>query len=394
MYVGLCVVEKGNAGSEQLLDGRDGAHGDHGAVGDDHVYPDPRPSVLADDAPVVDADAGIPVSVNLESGELPFQQPDPRTIPSGPDVGGWRAAVVDVGRWPLAGLALAAVLVAVFALFITRNGQSLTDDIESGAPQRAEVESEPLAAPAESDAGVGVGNDVDVGVDVDASGRSTGTLGPGEGSEFFSGQVVEPDRSLTGTDVDWTPTTVARRTTVTTATTPPSTVPPSTTAPPETTQPPETSQSTTTTPPSTTTSSPTTEAPEGNWVRAIGPGSGSEQNAVTVNGGRVTLEAEGSGEEFMLYRFVVSAKGDDGGWRQVNRSRWRTRPRWTINADRYEGQTLRWTVVGVTGFRDLTAESAPLYLRVADRNEDRSDDDSDDDDFDDDESDDDESDDD
>lgn len=364
MNVGWSVVEMGNAGSDQLLHGRDGLDDSDDLGGLDvttaevPAFDRPRTSVLADDDG--SRGAGGPeaaISISLETNEVPFQQPNLQSSPVDPARRDWRAAVADVGKWPLVALGAATILVAAFALFISGNGRSLSGDGESveaplasesvsaavaadqiaGAPARAELGTEPLTAGDESD---------------DPSGRSTGALGPGEGSGFFSGQVVEPDRSLTGTDVDWTPATVA------------STIPPTATT--ATSEASSTTATDATTPPTTATTTesttPTTAEPAGPWVRALGPGTGDESNPAVVSG-RVTLEAQGS-DEFMRYRFFVHVRTDKGRWRQVERSRWRFDPRWTINTGTYEGLTIRWTVVGLTGFRNQTDESAPLYLQV------------------------------
>ena len=360
MNVGWCVVEMGNAGSDQLLHGRSGLDGSDDLGGLDvttaevPVFDRPRTSVLADDGSRGAGGSETAISISLESSEVPFQQPNLQTIPVEQAGGDWRAAVADVGKWPLVALGAAAVLVAVFALFISRNGQALSGDGESAeSPSATESASAAVAADQTDGAPAQVepltaGDESD-----DPSGRSTGTLGPAAGSGFFSGQVVEPDRSLTATDVDWTPTTVATTappTTVTAATSEAS----STTAA-DTTAPPTTASTTEST-------SPTTAEPDGPWVRAVGPGTGDESNPTVVSG-RVTLEAQGS-DEFMRYRFFVYVRTDEGEWRQVKRSRWRFDPRWTIKTDSYEGRTIRWTVVGVTGFRNQTDESAPLYLQV------------------------------
>lgn len=324
MNVGWCFVEVGKMGSDQLL---------HGPEGLDEF----------DDVGRLDvATAELPrVSIHLETSEVPFQQSGYGMVPVEAAGRDWRVAVADTGKWPLVALGAAAVLVAVFAAFISRNGQQLSSDREA-ADTAAAVESASASVGAEQLAGTPSQ------VELDASGRSTGTLGPGEGGGFFSGQVVEPDRSLTDADIDWTPATV------------PTTAPPTTAANPLT-EATSTTEATTTLPPTSETTTPSTTAePSGSWVRAIGPGSADEQNPAVVSG-KVTLEAEGS-DESMRYRFFVYARTDDGEWRQVDRSGWRSDPEWKIKTKSFDGRTVRWTVVAVTRFRDETAESAPLYL--------------------------------
>ncbi len=314
-------MEVGNVGSDQLLHGGD--VGDVEAItSETPVVPGPRPSVLADDEPRLSDQADGPVAIRFDSSEVPFQQPDRRTAPSEPVGRDWRAVAVDVGRWPLIALLAAAVLVAVFVAFISRNGQSPSADGGAVEPQGA------FASAVVSDS------------------RSTGTVRSGGGSAFHSGVVVEPESALTGSDVDWTPTTAAQTEESTT-------VGPSSTV------------ASTTTTPETTVTSPSTTAPTGPWVRAVAPGSPDEQNPASVGGDRLTLEAEGSSDN-MRYRFFVHVKDGRGEWRLVERSRWRSRSTWTINVGRYDGQTIRWSVVGSSGSRNVTEESTPLYLRVGD----------------------------
>ncbi len=373
MNVGWCAVEMGTPGSDQLphghgvLDGRDGLDGLDVTTAEIPVQPEYRRPVLADAPPSVAGSSDAPVSINFATSELPFQQPAPRTVAVGSAGRDWRAAIADEGKWPLVALAAAAVLVAVFAAFISRNGQSLSGESEV-AETLAKVESASESAVA-ADRINGTAERATTGAaasteteDADGStGRATGTLGAGEGSGFHSGHVVEPDRSLTGPAPDWVPTTVATvarpapeetSTTARPATTDstPSTVATSTTAQTDTTT--ETTASTT-----------TEAAPDGPTVRALGPGTGDAQNPIVVGSGRLTLEAEGS-DESMRYRFILYVKNDDGEWRRVDRSRWRFRSTWTIDTDRFEGRTVRWNVVGRTGFRNTTDESAPLYFRV------------------------------
>lgn len=331
MNVGWTVVEEGNVGSDQLLHGPEGLDGLGGldvTTAELPGYPQSRPSVLADDRRRgVDERVGT-ISVNFETDDVPFQQPSPRTAPV--EAGrNRRSAIVDAGRWPIVALGVAAVLAAVFVLFISRNGQSTRGDGEPAQPPSV-VESATAALASDG-----------------LSGRSTGELGPADGSGFFTGQIIEPDRSLTGDDVDWMPTTTAA----------PTTEPP-TTATTVTT--PVTEETSTTTTPETTA---TTVVPGGLSVRAIGPGSTDETNPAVVSGNRVTLEAEGS-EDGMRYRFVLSVRDDDGDWRQIDRSGWRSRSNWTVKIKRLEGLTVRWTVVGADRSRNRTDESAPLYFRV------------------------------
>ncbi len=284
-----------------------------------------RASVLADDGPEPSSLVDTPISVNLETDELPFQQPHGGPMPVEAAGGGWRTAVGRIDKWPLLSLGVAAVLVVVFAAFISRNGQTLGDDVE----EQALVEFDP---PAEVD------------VSDESAGRSTGAAGTGD-QTGFSGLVIEPDRLLTAADVDWTATT-----TVTTDT-PPSTDGDSVDRTPSTQ--PDSGSSTTTVP----------VAPEEPWVRPIGPGSPDGGDPTVVSAGRVTLEAEGAGDK-MRYRFVVYVQGDDG-WQRVDRSRWRSKPSWKVDLRRYEGRTIRWTVIGRSG-RTFTEESDPLHVRVGD----------------------------
>lgn len=348
-------------GSDQLvqgpedLDGADG-YGDLDATSGGGSTPrSSRTSVLAEDGPRRSQVPDAAISVHLQTDELPFQQPNPRAVPVEPAVSGWRTAIAEVGRWPFVVLLAAAVLVAIFASFIAGNDQSPTGDREA-AEAPAAVESASVAGSADQPAGAPtqaqLGSErLTAGGESDDSARSTGTLGPGEGSGFYSGQVVEPDRSLAGTEIDWTPTTVK----------------PASTSTPSTAATPPTEASSTTTPESTSTvpSTATTAEPSGPWVRAIGPGSADSGNPTVLGSRRVTLQAEGSGEK-MRYRFFVFVRTDDGDWRQIGRSRWRSKSDWKIDVGRYEGRTLRWTVVGVSGSRNLTGESAPLHFRVGD----------------------------
>lgn len=360
------MVEVGNMGSDQLLHGTDDPHGLDGlgvTTMEVPVHSPPRASVLADDGSRRDDPADTAISVHLQTDELPFQQPNPNTIPVAPAAPNWKSVITGVDKRPLAALGVAVVLAVVFAAFISRNGQSpSSDDDTTDGP----IVSESASATAGADQLADTPTRAELGADSLTSGvesadpfaRSTGTLGPGEGSGFFSGLVVEPDRSLTGTDIDWTPTTVAPSST---ATSPSTATTSSTTATSPSTA--TTALESTTTVPSTS-STATTPEPEGPWVRAIGPGTADAQNPVTVDAGRVTLEAEGS-DRNMRFRFFVFVKDEDGDWQQIARSRWRSRSSWTIGLDGSEGRTMRWTVVGVAGFRNLTDESAPLYLRIA-----------------------------
>ncbi|MDH3299040.1 MAG: hypothetical protein OES24_00875 [Acidimicrobiia bacterium] len=348
-------MEMGNVGSDQLAHGRDGLDGLAGLdaiTGEVPTQPRARASVLAEDGRRSTRDPAGTISINLETNDVPFQQPNPRTVPAEPPGHDWRAAVVDAGRWPIVALGVAAVLAAVFAAFISRNGQSLSGDADSAAAPAA-VESTSGAAPATDAVAAGAAQaEIDpdplaaTGEPDGSSGRSTGGLGPAEGSGFFTGQIVEPDRSLTESNVDWVPTTTTPPTTATTVTTP-STEVPSSTEPSSTT----------------TDSSATTVVPDEIKVRALGPGTADESSPAVVSGGRVTLEAEGS-DNGLRYRFVVSVRDDDGDWRQVDRSGWRSRSSWTVRTREFRGRTVRWTVTAVDRSGERTAESTPLYFRV------------------------------
>ena len=348
-------MEVGNVGPDQLLDGRDDIAELDAVTGELPLVRVAGPTVLVDDARGERAAAMSPVSINLETNEVPFQQRGPQAVPIEPPSRDWRATAADVGKWPLIALGLAAVLVAVFALFISRNGQSLSGDelVEplvasetAVAPESVETDEASEAAAVEPGSSNADG----------ADGRSTGTLGPGEGSGFFSGVVVEPDRSLTGPDVEWTTTTVPAPTTATTAS--------SSTSSPET---------------SVTTESTTTEptVPPGPWVRAVAPGSPDEANPATVDPDqRVRLMAESSDDD-IEYRFMLYVSDDDGDWRLVGRSRWRSRANWTVDLGRFEGRVVRWNVLGRSDEDADIEPSDPLFFRVGAAEEDPGDEETD-----------------
>ena len=330
-------------GSERLPHDSHGAEGPGGfdaAAGGDPTPTRERSSVLAGDRPATGALAP-PISVHLETNEVPFQQPDPRTIPNETEDRDWRAAVARVGRWPVAAMGAAAVLVVIFAAFIAANQRSPEEAGES-VEQRSDFDSASAAATVGNTGERSQRAEAGSGGSDGSSGRSTGTVDAGEGSGYFSGQIIEPDESLTGSDVDFTPTTA------------------STVAPP-----PTEASSTTTQPDSTvTTPSTATTGPEEPWVRPVGPGSPDAGNPTPVADGRVTLEAEGAGDD-LRFRFTLSVETGDG-WRTIARSRWRGRSTWTVDLRRLDGRLVRWTVVGRTGDREETPESQPLYLFVGD----------------------------
>lgn len=349
MNVGWSVVEMGNVGSDQPAPGRDRLDGLAGlsAITDEvPTQPRVRASVLADHGRRSTGDPAGTISINLDNSDVPFQQPNPQTAPVEPPGNDWRAAVVDAGRWPIVALGVAAVLAAVFAAFISRNGQSPSGDADSTAAPAAVESASGTAPPADGIAAGAVRAEIDpdplaaTGKPGGSSGRSTGGLGPAEGSGFFSGQIVEPDRSLTVSKVDWVPTTTTPPTTATTVTTSSSEVP-SSSEPPST----------------------TTVVPVEIKVRALGPGTADESSPAVVSGGRVTLEAEGS-VDGLRYRFVLSVRDDDGDWRQVDRSGWRSRSSLTVRTREFRGRTVRWTVTATDRSGDRTAESTPLYFRV------------------------------
>ncbi len=343
-------------GSDQLVD-----EGVSRGAGDG-----PRGWVLADDSSAVTSRPSTGVSVRLDTDELPFQQPDRRAVAVESAGGDWRRSLVEAGKWPLLALGATAVLIAIFALFISRNGQSLGGN--GDAPETdsaAEVDSAAATAgAADTDGESEVSSASESGsVDVDAQalavssqsagggqtpggqtpGRSTGTLGSSSGSGFVPGQIIEPDDALTGPDGDWVSTTTTR--------------PPSTTA--------STASSSTTvassTTPSTEPTTTTAAEPEGPWARPVGPGGSDPQNPQAVSSSRVTLQAEGSDEQ-LRYRFTVYV-WDDDRWRQVGRSRWRS-DSWTVDVRRYDDRTVRWTVTGRTRSRQVTEESPPLHFYV------------------------------
>jgi len=311
-------VDRGNAGSEQVLDHSvpilKSASGNDGSVleGGD-------PEATGQHQALV---GGFePVSVNLDGHEIPFQQSGPRSVLLDPaSQWDWRRTANQVGRWPLAILFGLTVLAVMFAAFISRNSQSLSDDLDSRVAQAIP------GSPAEAGSATDVAGGLVVSGVGSESGRSTGSAGDFGPIRHYSGELMESEEDLVA-DITWLTTTTA----------------PATTSAPSTTD----SVSSTTTPSSSTSAAETTTtlAPPEAPVAAVAPGRPAGQEPEQVKSGKLSLQAEARADNLRL-RFKLYVRNEGTGeWELSQQSRWRRRESVSVDLRRYEGQVVGWSVV-------------------------------------------------
>jgi hypothetical protein len=333
----------GNAGSDQVLD--DPTRIIEGPARQDAWIlegADPNATVRAGAVTGQHPAAGV----SLDQHEVPFPQPDPRSalLEGAPGLD-WRRVADRIGGRPIVVFVGMTLLAVVFAAFISRNSQSLTDDLDARlaeAGDRAAGESNGSTVDAAGLLADSAGSEAG-----DGQGRSTGAAGEFDLVEHYNGQLIEPDDELT-TDMSWVTTTLPATTVSTTV--PSSTEPPSSTVP-----------TTSTTQPETTT---TTAPPSGPVAVAVSPGRPSSEDPELITSDEVRLQAEGRGDDlqyrFFLYRWDERRER----WELEDRSRWRRRSWVELKTGRYVNETVRWTVMVRDDDREESPESAPLYFRV------------------------------